>query len=490
MKHIIKLLPLTIVVALFSCSNNVPTSKKAGIIRVSSVSLNYSSYSMYESDELQLSYTISPSNASNKEVTWSISDNSYASVDNSGYITALKEGSVTVTATTIDGGYTATCELNIETRPNGQTVLLYLCGSDLESTSYLATADIKEILSVSGQPEDVNIVIQTGGSNRWSSKYGISNKKLERYHVRDQQLIKDEILADASMGDSSTLQSFIEYGLTNYPAGKTGLILWNHGGAMQGVCFDERHNYDSLLTDEVASAVSNALTNTNFSHKLEWIGYDACMMQVQDIATINSEYFNYMIGSQEAESGAGWDYDSWLDDLYAYKPTVEVLKSIVDGFIADNGGADRSTYYGYPADQTLSVLNLNRISAYIKAWNNLSSSLLEKVSSSNRSMFNLLVKSSKTFCTDDLSYGIFDARDFLNKLSTNKTFTIDVNLIDDVINAFNDLVSYNVAQKGAGNAFGLSMFWSSRSNCNKNAYYQANMTKLDVWRDLVMSFGY
>lgn len=107
------------------------------------------------------------------------------------------------------------------------------------------------------------------------------------------------------MGKSATLQNFIEYGLTEYPAEKTSLLLWNHGGAMQGVCFDEKKSGDGLSGMEVASAVKQALENTNIENKLEWIGYDACLMGIQDLAIINSDYFHYMVGSQELESGYG-----------------------------------------------------------------------------------------------------------------------------------------------------------------------------------------
>ena len=95
---------------------------------------------------------------------------------------------------------------------------------------------------------------------------------------------------------------------------------------------------DGLEAPEVCEAVSKALANNNMAgQKLEFIGYDACLMQVQDIAELNSQYFNYMVGSEESEAGEGWDYDTWVDDVYSGKDTKTVLKAMVDGFIADNG---------------------------------------------------------------------------------------------------------------------------------------------------------
>ena len=54
------------------------------------------------------------------------------------------------------------------------------------------------------------------------------------------------------MGKSKTFQDFLEWGLTEYPAEKTAVIMWNHGGAMQGVCSDENYNGDMFLCDETA----------------------------------------------------------------------------------------------------------------------------------------------------------------------------------------------------------------------------------------------
>ena len=446
-----------------------------------------------------IAVTYTPSNANqNKDITWSSSNTSVATVDTTGKVTVKSTATVGQTATitaklTNIPSISKTCTVTVVNQQlDDHTVLIYMCGADLESgyassNQGLATGDITEILSVYNQPDDVNIVIETGGASKWSSTYGISSSKLERWHVEDRSLVRDESLTYASMGLSSTLQSFVEYGLNSYPAERTGLIFWNHGGAMRGVCYDEKKSDDSLLTNEVASAISGALSNCGKSgQKLEWVGYDACLMQVQDIASINSDYFNYMIASEESEAGEGWDYDTWVDDLYAKKTTPVILKAVVDGFIKDNGGVNSSSN-----DQTLSYLNLGYMSAYITAWNNMATQLGTKLSSSNKSSFNTLVKSAKYYADSDYTYyGIFDAKDFINKLAANSTFNPGSSYTNAVLTAFNNLVAYSSCGKGAGNSNGLCMFWSVSSNCAKGTYYTASMTKFTDWRTLVTTYGY
>ena len=447
------------------------------------------------SKELNVTYT--PNNANqNKDITWASSNTNVVTVDATGKVTAKSTASAGQTAKitaklTHFPTITAECTVTIvEQTLDDQTVLIYICGADLESENQLATGDIQEILKVSGQPDDVNIVIETGGAKSWASTYGISSTKLERWHVQNKSLVKDDSLTYASMGLSSTLQSFIEYGLNNYPAERTGLILWNHGGGMRGVCYDEKKNDDVLKNSEVKAAVKNACTSVGRSDKLEWIGYDACLMAVQDVAEFNSEYFNYMIASEESEAGYGWDYDTWVDDLYAKKTTPTILKAIVDGFIADNGGANSSS-----GDQTLSYLNLAYMSAYLTAWEVMAAQLKTKLTTSNKTTFNsAIVNNVKHYADSDYDYFCtFDAKDFIEKLASNSAFNsfkIDSSYTNAVLTAFSNLVAYNLAQKGAGKSYGLCMYWpNSTQYSDISTYYTTSETNFTTWRSICSTYG-
>lgn len=447
----------------------------------------------------QLSVSYVPSNANqNKEITWTSSNTNVATVSSDGLVsvksTATAGQSATITArlTNLTSIY-ATCSISVvEQSKDDHTVLIYMCGADLESENQLATGDIQEILKISNQPDDVNIVIETGGASSWASTYGISSTYLERYHVENKSLVRDNQLTYASMGLTSTLQSFIEYGLNNYPADRVGLVFWNHGGGMRGVCYDEKKNDDVLKNSEIRSAVSGALSNCGMSgQKLEWVGYDACLMAVQDIAETNSDYFNYMVASEESEAGYGWDYDTWVDDLYSKKATTTILKAIVDGFIADNGGASSSS-----GDQTLSYLNLSYASAYKTAWEDMANQLNSVVTSSNKSSFNSAITSNvKHYGDSDYDYFCtFDAWDFVDKLANNSAFSsfrIDSSYTTAVKNAHANLVAYNLAQKGAGVSKGLCMYWpNSTQYSDVSTYYTTNETRFTTWRSFCVNKGY
>ena len=84
-------------------------------IPVTGVLLDKTSYEMTEGEEFTLTATINPENATNKNVSWSSSNSSVATVDN-GKVTALAPGQTTITAITEDGGKTATCEVIVNKR--------------------------------------------------------------------------------------------------------------------------------------------------------------------------------------------------------------------------------------------------------------------------------------------------------------------------------------------------------------------------------------
>lgn len=82
-------------------------------VLVTGVDLDMTNVELLEGETQQLTAAVSPSNATNKTVSFSSSDASIASVDTNGLVTALLEGTATIAATTDDGGYVATTEITV-----------------------------------------------------------------------------------------------------------------------------------------------------------------------------------------------------------------------------------------------------------------------------------------------------------------------------------------------------------------------------------------
>ena len=65
-------------------------------------------------DVYTLTAIITPSDATNKSVYWTSDNENVVTISNDGAITAVAKGKATITATTVDGGYTATCEVTVK----------------------------------------------------------------------------------------------------------------------------------------------------------------------------------------------------------------------------------------------------------------------------------------------------------------------------------------------------------------------------------------
>ena len=93
--------------------DNVYFWKSAGTLPVESVTLDKTTATIEVEEELQLNATVLPMDAGNKNIIWTSSDATVATVID-GLVTGLKEGTTTITATTEDGNKTATCAITVE----------------------------------------------------------------------------------------------------------------------------------------------------------------------------------------------------------------------------------------------------------------------------------------------------------------------------------------------------------------------------------------
>ncbi len=222
------------------------------------------------------------------------------------------------------------------------TIMVYMCGSDLETQSSLATKDLNEMLAANIS-DKVNIIVETGGTKRWNNNT-ISSKYNQRYQVSADGLTTLESnLGKKNMTDPDTLSDFIKYSKKTFPADRYALILWDHGaGSAQGYGYDEFFPGDSMKLGEINEALANAKCVFDF------IGFDACLMATFETALVLERYSDYLIASEETEPGIGWYYTDWISELSSNTsmPTISIGKNIIDDFIlkcADDNPRDKTT---------------------------------------------------------------------------------------------------------------------------------------------------
>lgn len=102
------------------------------LVHVTGVSVSPESATVSIGEPLQLTAAITPDNATDMGLEWSSSDESVATVSYAGVVTGIAAGTVVITVTTVDGGYTASCTVTVE---KDETV--YVFKEDFEDSSTL-----------------------------------------------------------------------------------------------------------------------------------------------------------------------------------------------------------------------------------------------------------------------------------------------------------------------------------------------------------------
>ena len=245
------------------------------------------------------------------------------------------------------------------------TVMMYLCGTDLETNSSMASYNLAEMAKTT--PNDqVNVVFQTGGTRQWHAEEAIGldidETKLQRYQFSDEgfSLVEEQPLA--SMANAQTLTDFVAWGAKNYPAEKYLLLLWDHGGgSLNGLVQDELHNYAIMPLDQLEIALQKA------NVPLEAILLDTCLMATLETAQAVQSSAKYLIAAEETVPGYGSAYQSWMQYLYD-TPTCDGARF---GKVVCNSIQQKYAELGMQTSSrqlTFSVIDLSKIDAVSKAF--------------------------------------------------------------------------------------------------------------------------
>ena len=210
------------------------------------------------------------------------------------------------------------------------TVMVYMCGTDLESRSSMGTYDLQEMLAAKFG-SDLNLLVYTGGCKGWKNT-AVSSATNQIWQIRDgQMLCMEEDLGSVPMTDPGTLTGYIQWCVRNYPASRYELILWDHGGgSVSGYGYDEKFASSGSMD---LSGLDTALRDAGV--KFDFIGFDACLMATAETALTMAQYADYLVASEETEPGVGWYYADWLSAFgeNTSMPTIEIGQKIVDSFV-------------------------------------------------------------------------------------------------------------------------------------------------------------
>lgn len=232
-----------------------------------------------------------------------------------------------------------------------RTIMVYMSGSNLETDNGIATADLESIVPSSVDLNTTNVVVYTGGTQRWHNNYASSTEN-SILKLTSDGFVKVQSDAQVNMGDASTFQTFLNYAYQNYKADRYDLIIYDHGlGALGSIVDDFKEDY--LFLNEMKEALSNSPFNKD--NKLETVLFRTCLNATSEVASVYKDYAKYMIASEEVTYG---------------NPSSNVFSFINSVNITDNGDVYGTKFInGYKdyiqtlgtIDSTYSVIDLTKM---------------------------------------------------------------------------------------------------------------------------------
>ncbi|NLE09675.1 MAG: hypothetical protein GX631_10535, partial [Dehalococcoidales bacterium] len=250
------------------------------------------------------------------------------------------------------------------------TVMVYMAAdNDLEPDML---EDLNE-MEVAGSSDKVNIVALFDGYGPANTNAYLIEKDPDGL---DAILVSEpwvpysgwswDLTDEANMGDPGTLLEFIHKTVGEFPATHYALIFSNHGNGwraadttqslpLKGVCTDVTDSDDYLTIAEISGALATITTGDSplLSDGFGIIGFDACMMQMTEVAYELKDYGWFMVGSEETEQGDGWPYDAVFSEFVPANDTAPVMCRDFADMIVSNYGE----YYTSVAVDTYHTLS-------------------------------------------------------------------------------------------------------------------------------------
>ena len=349
-----------------------------------------------------------------------------------------------------------------ESSPGKLTLLVYMCGNNLESTYGYASADLKEMAAARFGPE-VSVLVMAGGSEFWDTGFDAGKTSIIEISNGQQKVLWDH--ESLNMGEPETLAFFLSYARENRPAEDNALILWDHGrGPLEGVCWDQLYSPDNLSLTELTVALAKA----NLPKKLKWIGFDACLMSSLEVAAALSPYAEYMTASQENEPPFGWNY-SFLSGIENDRTGADTGKRIIDAYFA---GRD-----DYKDILTLSCLDLSGIDEIMAEMDRFFSPAALNITPDTFSLLSNIRKATTGFgkalpAVDEDGCDLVDAKELVRLLGAE--FRNSEHL-SDLLDSF--VIHNRSNEEGPG---GVSLY---HPYVNKTSY-------LEKWRESYSNLGF
>ncbi|MCK5583957.1 MAG: hypothetical protein KAI33_09205 [Elusimicrobiales bacterium] len=243
------------------------------------------------------------------------------------------------------------------------TIMVFINGKNNLEIAGLFNVNQMETV---GSDKNINIVVEFGRMKGQDGDIDLDgdwtgSRRLYIKKDNDEEKITSPIIMETEnvdMGDYKRIVDFVKWTKVNYPAKKYMLIIWNHGTgwfdpskekkiADKGISYDdETGNY--VRTIEIGKILKEA-------GKVDILAFDACLMQMAEVAYEVKDYAEVVIGAEETVPGYGYPYDMFLGAL------KQMPDASAENFAAVTVEAFKSFYTALKKSAGLSAIRTSKL---------------------------------------------------------------------------------------------------------------------------------
>ncbi len=196
-------------------------------------------------------------------------------------------------------------------------------------------------------------------------------------YIEKNKIVKIKPMGELDMGDYREFVKFVKYIKENYPAKHYSFTFWNHGSGwknknenavFRGISYDDSSN-NHITNNQLTIAMRQA--HKILGKKIDVLNFDACLMQMVEVAHAVKDHVNFMVASEELEPGEGAPYDDILKGVKKGMTPRQFAINWVNAFQKSyNNGSQ-----GYD-DSTQSALDLTKLPAVLDSLNGLAKTVM------------------------------------------------------------------------------------------------------------------
>lgn len=329
-----------------------------------------------------------------------------------------------------------------------RTFMMYMVGSDLESSGSIATFDLNDIKGSNIDLDNINVLLMVGGSKKWHNF--VSEDEIAIYELTKSGFKKVKSSSPVNMGSAATLSSFIEYVHNNYESEKYDMVFWNHGFGAIGLEHDE-------ISDDFISIVelNEVFAASPFKdNKLELVIFNNCLAGNVHFASVMKNYAEYMVASEEVMYvGSVIDRLNFLNEVEKDDDGYDIGLAYVN---KSDESINKLNKLGKNLDSTLSIIDLSKVDELEENINNYFGSIdLDN----NYRLISIARRKTHTYGKEDNN--AYDTVDLYELTESLKLFS-DKDITESLQDSLKETVKYNSAYNEYSN--GLAIYFPYYGN--------------------------